>query len=350
MDGFACGCEDSSSVGRQARGRRGRCRPSHEPLPHAAGGTLLVAGVTKKPEDQPILEIWTPGEAAWVGISHPPESLAKLEGSLGYRFPIVGGFYYTFDTDWTKAADDRLAAAGRELMITWSPETSADTLQLAHIPAGRYDRHIDQMLEGMRAFDGPVIVRWGHEPNGNWYSWASANPAGQKPAEYVAAWRYIVGRERKLPGKSNIRWFWCPNAIDVRSAAGVPYPMEQYWPGDEWVDLVGCDGFNEPKRGPPSKPSSDVLTSESPRSRKSRSGSGRPAAMNRSQASKATKATGSQTCCIPRPSPTCTSSATSTTTPQQPDAPTGGSTPYPPRSPASCSRSRPFRPGCQSGR
>ena len=89
-------------------------------------------------------------------------------------------------------------------------------------------------------------MRWGHEPNGNWYAWAAANPAGQTPDQYIAAWRYLVGRERKLPGKSNIRWFWCPNATDVRSIEGVAYPMEQYWPGDEWVDLVGCDGFNEP--------------------------------------------------------------------------------------------------------
>ena len=120
------------------------------------------------------------------------------------------------------------------------------TLDLSDIPAGEFDDHIDQMLVGMRSFKGMVICRWGHEPNGNWYSWAAAAGLGATPAKYVAAWRYIVGRERAMPGASNIRWFWCPNASDVPSKQGSVYTIEDYFPGEAWVDLVGCDGYNEP--------------------------------------------------------------------------------------------------------
>ncbi|MGF7235395.1 MAG: glycoside hydrolase family 26 protein [Frankia sp.] len=130
------------------------------------------------------------------------------------------------------------------------PQKAAGSVVLSDIPAGRYDEHIDQMLVGMRSFAGPVVCRWGHEANGNWYPWAAASASGEAagttPDHYVRAWRYIVARERGMRGESNIRWFWCPNGTDIRSSTGALYTIEDYWPGRKWVDIVGCDAFNEP--------------------------------------------------------------------------------------------------------
>ncbi len=178
-----------------------------------------------------------------IGIVHPPSNLRSRENLLGYRAPVVGGLYYTFDTSWARYPADRVPAAGRELVVCWMPKIATGVLALADIPAGRHDRHIDAMLTGMRSFDGPVVCRWGHEPNGDWYPWCAAYPRGRSaPEQYVTAWRYIVARERRMPGPSNIRWFWCPTGRDVGGVA-----MERYWPGEDWVDIVGCDVFNEPQ-------------------------------------------------------------------------------------------------------
>ncbi len=209
-----------------------------------AGAAPLWAGCASAPAVPPPLK-----DRAILGIGHPLASLAARERSLAYTFAIVGGVYYTFDTTWARHTRELAPAAGRQLMVSWMPQTATGKLKLADIPAGKYDAHIDQMLRGMRAFEGPVICRWGHEPNGNWYPWSVAcTTAGcSTPGQYVNAWRYIVGRERRMAGRSNIRWFWCANGTDIPSAAtGKRYTLEQYWPGDAWVDLVGCDAYNEP--------------------------------------------------------------------------------------------------------
>jgi mannan endo-1,4-beta-mannosidase len=187
---------------------------------------------------------------AKIGINHPFATLLARESQLGYRFPIVGGLYYTFDTVWSQHEAARAPARGRELLVCWMPEKSNDVVTMTAIADGSHDAHVDQMLAGMRAFPGPVVVRWGHEANGNWYPWSAANTGGRashsSPQDYVAAWRHIVARERALPGASNISWFWCANANDVPSAGGKAYSLEQYWPGEQWVDFIGCDGYNEP--------------------------------------------------------------------------------------------------------
>jgi mannan endo-1,4-beta-mannosidase len=189
-------------------------------------------------------------DRAQIGVNHPLNSVATLERDLGHQFPILGGMYYSFDTIWSEHLDDLVPVVGRELLVCWMPKKQDATVVLADIPRGVYDAHLDQMLAGMRAVPGPVVVRWGHEANGNWYPWSAASSGPlvgiTSPAQYVAAWRYIVARERALPGRSNIRWFWCPNATDVASKTGEVFSLEQYWPGEQWVDLVGCDGYNEP--------------------------------------------------------------------------------------------------------
>jgi mannan endo-1,4-beta-mannosidase len=208
-----------------------------------AGAVPLFAACAK-----PAVHLSKLRESAVLGISHPLASLAATEHSLGHKFEIVGGVYYTFDSVWAKHAHELLPAAGRQLMVSWMPQTDFGRLVLSDIPAGKYDAHIDEMLRGMRAFAGTVICRWGHEPNGNWYPWSVAcNDSGcSSPANYINAWRYIVNRERRMPGHSNVKWFWCPNGTDMPSASGRHYSLEQYWPGDAWVDLVGCDAFVEP--------------------------------------------------------------------------------------------------------
>ena len=207
------------------------------------GGAPLWAACAK-----PLLRTPTLRDTAVLGISLPLASLAASERTLGYKFAIVGGVYYSFDSNWAKHTHDLLPAAGRQLMVSWMPQVAGGTLTLSDIPRGKYDAHIDQMLRGMRAFKGTVICRWGHEPNGNWYPWSVAcNSTGcSTPANYISAWRYVVNRERRMVGRSNIKWFWCPNGTDMSAANGKRYTMEQYWPGDAWVDLVGCDAFVEP--------------------------------------------------------------------------------------------------------
>ena len=61
--------------------------------------------------------------------------------------------------------------------------------------------------------------------------------AGNTAADYVAAWRHVVSIFR-ADGAANAEFVWAPNVDD----GGIPFT--QYFPGDEWVDDVGLDGYN----------------------------------------------------------------------------------------------------------
>jgi hypothetical protein len=54
---------------------------------------------------------------------------------------------------------------------------------------------------------------------------------------FVAAWRHIVGIFRKA-GAGNATWMWTINSIDAAHG-----PVPPWWPGSQWVDWVGIDGY-----------------------------------------------------------------------------------------------------------
>jgi beta-mannanase len=77
-----------------------------------------------------------------------------------------------------------------------------------------------------------------YEMNGWWAPWcASVN--GNSAAEFLAAWRHIVDIAR-AKGATNIRWIWAPNVDND----GLGVPFAELYPGDDYVDWVGLDGFN----------------------------------------------------------------------------------------------------------
>jgi beta-mannanase len=71
--------------------------------------------------------------------------------------------------------------------------------------------------------------------NGNWYPWA-ASVNGNTAATYIAAWRHVHDIFSEYRATS-VLWVWCPNA-------GGPTPMDEVYPGNKYVDILGIDGYN----------------------------------------------------------------------------------------------------------
>jgi len=107
---------------------------------------------------------------------------------------------------------------------------------VAAIAAGHYDGYLSSYAEAVRAYGHPVILSFGHEMNGYWYTWSYRHTS---PAVFVAAWRHIVTvfRARKA---QNVTWLWTINTIDRR--IGVP-PPGPWWPGSPYVNWIGVDGY-----------------------------------------------------------------------------------------------------------
>jgi beta-mannanase len=109
-------------------------------------------------------------------------------------------------------------------------------ISLSAIAGGRYDGFLRSYAAAVRAFGSRVIISFGHEMNGNWYSWAHRHAS---PAAFVAAWRHIVTVFRQR-GATNVTWLWTVNVIDKRG--GIPSPA-RWWPGSSYVNWVGIDGY-----------------------------------------------------------------------------------------------------------
>ena len=107
-------------------------------------------------------------------------------------------------------------------------------VSLASVAAGGSDPYLRSFARAVVAFGHPVILCFGHEMNGTWYSWGDGHTP---PATFVAAWRHIVDVFRG-EGAANVTWLWT-----VSSIAGASSSLSQWWPGKAWVDWTGIAGY-----------------------------------------------------------------------------------------------------------
>jgi mannan endo-1,4-beta-mannosidase len=88
-----------------------------------------------------------------------------------------------------------------------------------------------------RAFGHPILFRLMAEMNGSWEPW-STGVNGNRPGEYVQAWRHIVDVFR-AEGATNVRWVFDPNRTYKAATR-----MRDVWPGASYVDWIGLDIYN----------------------------------------------------------------------------------------------------------
>jgi len=159
-----------------------------------------------------------------------------LEARLGVRLPVFSWFQRG---GWDGDTAGRIAALAPEdpddCLVAWE----AWDLPFADVLSGARDDFFHAWCAGAAGYPGRVIVRLFHEPNGNWYPWAVASGSGAvtSPEQWRHAWQRVVGIARGT--EANVEFLFCPNSADV---GGIP--AEEYWPGAEWVDLIGVDGYN----------------------------------------------------------------------------------------------------------
>jgi Glycosyl hydrolase family 26 len=186
---------------------------------------VFVAAAAPRAADAIELGAYTPGAPADARI------LAEYADMVG-RKPDIVGWYRDFSQPLLEAREiANLRATGQTPMVTWEPHA----VSLVGIASGAYDAYLHESAAIAKGWEGPLLMRFAHEMNGGWYSWGSGAVA---PATYVAAWQHIVSIFRE-DGAANVSWVWSPYVL-----AGGKYPIAPYFPGDEWIDYVGLDGYN----------------------------------------------------------------------------------------------------------
>jgi Glycosyl hydrolase family 26 len=170
-------------------------------------------------------------------FEHP--GMIDSYGRMTGRRPVIVGAYEQWKHQPFVRSELRgVWERGALPMITWEPWTlSGRAFRLRAIAAGRYDAYLRRSAKAAAAWGRPVLVRFAHEMNGNWYPWGRGGP-GSSAGAFKRAWRHVVRLFRRQ-GADNVLWVWSPN-IDNSGQ----FPFRKYYPGDAWVDWVGPDGFN----------------------------------------------------------------------------------------------------------
>lgn len=195
---------------------------------------LAVAGcLTPLTSQQPLTPVPAPASPL-VGVYAPgaPGSwsqVAEFAAATGVQ-PGIAVYYSPWNEPFSASFARTAWEHGAYLLVQLQP----NGVTLASIAAGRSDTYLRAYADAVIEFGHPVILSFGHEMNGTWYSWGDGHTS---PADFVAAWRHVV-RVFRAAGAGNVTWLWTVNSIEGASSA-----LREWWPGAAWVNWTGIDGY-----------------------------------------------------------------------------------------------------------
>jgi beta-mannanase len=169
-------------------------------------------------------------------------TLSSISKNLGVNLSLISIFkQFGHPTNKYLSMEDMQYAKGNGMTLLlawepWNPEEGKNQKvdYLEEIPLGFHDAYLREFSRQLKQLGMRTIIRFGHEMNGDWYPW------GNRPDEYVAAYRYIADFLRREG--VNASFMWSVNAESVPSQT--PSSFSKFYPGDQYVDIIGIDGFN----------------------------------------------------------------------------------------------------------
>jgi hypothetical protein len=223
------------------RGARGRAA-----IIVTAAATLVLGAFCSTPGAAAAAERTKPAVAPGVYLPEVGEHPGRINayGKLVGRPPVIVSDYKQWDrVPFEPTELDAIWKRGAVPMITWEPLSySGKTFPLRQIQRGRFDDYIRASARAARAWGHPILVRFAHEMNGDWYPWGRG-VEGNNSYRFRAVWRRVVRLFRE-EGADNVQWVWTPNVN-----TGGEFPFRDLYPGNRWVDWVGFDGFNWAQAG-----------------------------------------------------------------------------------------------------
>ncbi|WP_420167303.1 glycoside hydrolase family 26 protein [Streptomyces violaceoruber] len=221
-------------------GIAGRQTPGQDAVDGAAPGPRRAAGDTAHgayldygPDGvsrMAELSRWLGGAELRVGHTYLPGDLwVNIEGAPAFLESWA---------EWKRADADRMFVLNVPMLERNEervPDGQVRTLLRAGA-AGEYDDHFTRLAErlvGLGVPDTVIVLGW--EMNGTTYT----HRCGPDPASWKAYWERIVTAMRAVPGQE-FRFDFTPS----RGRDAVPWT--ECYPGDDVVDIVGMDSYDQP--------------------------------------------------------------------------------------------------------
>ena len=117
----------------------------------------------------------------------------------------------------------------------------------AILPGGQYHEKFKGYLDRAAAFISslttdsgeliPLIFRPWHEHTGGGFWWGKGNATAE---EFIGLWQFTVTYLRDEKGLHNLIWAYSPDMTHISSRTA----YLEYWPGDDYVDILGLDAYD----------------------------------------------------------------------------------------------------------
>ncbi|MCV7434569.1 glycoside hydrolase family 26 protein [Mycolicibacterium bacteremicum] len=176
------------------------------------------------------------------GVTTPGGPCATAELDTVTRITGTAPQYVLWYEDFTAAPPlaelAAVARIGALPVITWEPWTVADRGPgtMRDLAAGALDDYVHEWIGELKVRQQNICLRFAHEFNGDWYPWS---PAGGTPPEvHIAVWQRIHTMFAAA-GATNVDFMWCADAVAAQHD-----PIVSWYPGGEFVDYIGVDGYN----------------------------------------------------------------------------------------------------------
>jgi glycosyl hydrolase family 26 len=177
------------------------------------------------------LQNWLGGTELKVGHTYLPGDLwSNIEGRPEFLRPW---------TSWRQARQDRLLVLNVPMLERNEEDLPDDEVRelLRAGATGRFDAHYRTLAERLvrqKAPDTVIVLGW--EMNGLTYS----HRCGPDPEAWKTYWRRIVTAMRSVPGQKFL--------FDYAPSRGQDaYPWTECYPGDDVVDIIGMDTYDQPE-------------------------------------------------------------------------------------------------------
>ena len=127
----------------------------------------------------------------------------------------------------TLASADTLAAlsAGKTVVLSWKPDAAG---LWSNVTAGLWDAKMTTALLALKPYADHVILIFHHEPDNDDSQYGTS-------ADFIAAFQHVATLARSIAPA--IRMAYVATCWNLTNAAA-------FYPGDAYVDIIGCDIYN----------------------------------------------------------------------------------------------------------
>jgi Glycosyl hydrolase family 26 len=187
-----------------------------------------------------------------------PSGLEKAAQWLGSSGSIKYAQDFIDATDWSHIENPWQLSnwKGSPFTMVWgvpmlpcgAPATqcSTDVSDFNLVASGGADGYFKTLAQNLVSNGfGSSYIRLGWEMNGNWMGWSICNQDGSGltswASDFVPAFRNIVTSMRGVSG-ANFKFIW--NPLDSSNVSCPGASMENFYPGDSYVDAVALDAYD----------------------------------------------------------------------------------------------------------